>query len=287
VTARKVEAEGRCVRNVEAGDRARYGEAGDYVAGFASEAAKALALGAKNQGDTITGDGAFDRTVGVAVEADAGKAHGANFLQCPSEILDLDPLDPVEGAGGRLGENAGFGGGVATGGDDRVGGEGDRGAEDRADVVRVGDLVKDDDQFRLGDGVEAERGEGRDFDGNSLVDGVDAEQAVEIAGRRLLRWRRRRDPGLGQAGERVRRGEDTQDLAARIGQGRFDRVDPVDPERIRPPLGRRALGEAALLLDAGALTLVSFGRCVAAAHGRTFFGAPLSTATSFFGATAR
>ena len=72
---------------------------------------------------------------------------------------------------------------MAAGGDDGVGGEGDGRAQDRADVVRVGDLVEDDDQLRVGERVEAEGGQGRDLDGDALMDRVAAEQAVEVAGR--------------------------------------------------------------------------------------------------------
>ena len=117
--------------------------------------------------------------LGLAVEADAGEAHLADLLQRAGEVLHLDPLDPVERAGGGLGEHAGLGGGVAAGGDDRVGGEGDGRAQDRADVVRVGDLVEDDDEPGIGERIERKRGQGRDLDRDALVHRLAAEQTVE------------------------------------------------------------------------------------------------------------
>ena len=52
----------------------------------------------------------------------------------------------LQSAGRRFGQRAGEFGRMALGGDQRVDGEGRGGAQDRADIVRIGDLIEHDDE---------------------------------------------------------------------------------------------------------------------------------------------
>ena len=146
----------------------------------------------------------------------------------------------VERAGGGLGEHAGLGRRVAAGGDHRVGGEGDGGAQDGADIVRVGDLVEHDDEARVREVVEGVGGERRHLDGDALMHRLAAEQAVERRGRGLFRRQResrRRPPSRRASAFGV--ASDAADLAARVGERRQHRMDAVDP-RANPAAARRA-----------------------------------------------
>jgi hypothetical protein len=76
-----------------------------------------------------------------------------------------------ETAGGALGEDAGGFGGVAGRGDDRLGVEGSGRADDRPEIMRVGDLVEHENQTRR-DLVEFRGGQGIDFGIEPLMYGI-------------------------------------------------------------------------------------------------------------------
>ena len=87
-----------------------------------------------------------ERRRGLGIEAEHLEAAPLERLDGVAEIADLDQRHQIERAGRRLGHHPGLAGRVARGGDHRVGPEGAGGAQDRADIVRVGDLVEDDHQ---------------------------------------------------------------------------------------------------------------------------------------------
>ena len=156
------------------------------------------------------------------------------------EVGDVDQRQPVERAGGGLGEDAGLGRGVARRGEDRVGAEGQRRAEDRADIVRVGDLVEDDDEAGFAERLDRERIERRDLDRDPLVHGLGAEQPVEVSGVASSGGDGQGRSGLGEAGQGVGRADDTQHGAPRVGEGGEHGMDAVDEETVRPALAGRA-----------------------------------------------
>ena len=69
---------------------------------------------------------------------------------------------------------------MPRGHDERVGTEGRRGPHDRADIMRVGDLVEEQDQPSPRQVGEPKIGERLGFDQHALMDGVFSEQPVEV-----------------------------------------------------------------------------------------------------------
>ena len=82
----------------------------------------------------------------LRVQPDTPVAEIAELSHGAGEVGDRADRHMLVPAGGRLGECAGELGRVALGRHQRVDGEGGAGSEDRADVVRVGDLIERDDQ---------------------------------------------------------------------------------------------------------------------------------------------
>ena len=76
------------------------------------------------------------------------------LAQRVGEVAHLDQVDMLQRAGGGFRQHARFLRAVARGGDQRAGAEGDGRAHDRADIVRVGDLVEHDDQSCVAERVE-------------------------------------------------------------------------------------------------------------------------------------
>ena len=74
-----------------------------------------------------------------------------------------------------------FGRAVPLRQDDCGGAEGGGGADDRADIVRVGHLVEHDDELRVGEVGKIRLGEGIGEDRDALVHGAGAGDAVDLA----------------------------------------------------------------------------------------------------------
>ena len=79
-----------------------------------------------------------------------GQAALLQHFQGVAEVAHFDHRHEVERAGGRFRHDAGFARRVACRRDHRVGAKGAGGAQDRADIVRVGQLVEDHDELGLG-----------------------------------------------------------------------------------------------------------------------------------------
>ena len=80
------------------------------------------------------------------VEADLPIAHVAHLGERPRQIGDAANRHVLEPAGSRLRQCASEVGRMALGRDKRIDGEGGAGAQDRADIVRIGDLVEHEHQ---------------------------------------------------------------------------------------------------------------------------------------------
>ena len=132
------------VRDVEAPDRAGQVEAAETIAPLARQASQALVLRAEDQRQR-----ARERFVGepggrLRVEPDPPIAHVAHFGERAGQIGHAANRHVLEPARGGLRQRPGEFGRMALGGDQRVDREGGRGAQDRADIVRIGDLVEDE-----------------------------------------------------------------------------------------------------------------------------------------------
>jgi hypothetical protein len=79
----------------------------------------------------------------VAGQADAPEARLRHLVQRAGEVDDTDPRHGLERAGCRAGHRAAFRRGVAILRDEAERVEGSGRAQDRAQIVRVGDLVED------------------------------------------------------------------------------------------------------------------------------------------------
>ena len=106
--------------------------------------------------------------------------------------------------------------------------EGRSRAQDRADIMRVGDLVEHQHGAFRGDVLDVERGEGIGFHQQALMHGIGPEPRVDRVRPHDLRRDRQREAFLGQAMRAVFGREDLADRAARIGERRHDGVPAVE-----------------------------------------------------------
>ena len=130
-----------------------------------------------------------------------------------------------------FGQHAGGLRAVAGGGDDRLDRKRRRRAQDRADIVRIGDLVEHQHDAFLGQRIDIGRGQGLGLRQQPLVHGVGAEPLVD---------RVRADDFGGDAGVDilVRQAlggvfgqEQLSDLPFRVGQGGRNRVPAIKNHR--------------------------------------------------------
>ena len=96
------------------------------------------------------------------------------------QIGDLDIGNHFQRAGGGFGEHARFGRAMANRGDDRAGIEGDSRTHQRADVVRIGHLVENQDQRAVLQRFQPAHGQGTGFQHDALVYGLRAEDAFDL-----------------------------------------------------------------------------------------------------------
>ena len=180
----------------------RHGDGGDLVARLAREPAHTVALAAEDKRDPAFRERAADERRPCRVSRPITRP-GARSFQRDQGAGDIDRAQQghgFQGAGGRLGEGAGFIRGVAVLRDDRGGGERSGRAQDGADVAGIGHLVEYLQADRAvrsrapGPAVAEDRQEGR-----ALMNHVAAEQMVEggadTRGRDRPGWRRSWESG--------------------------------------------------------------------------------------------
>jgi len=146
--------------------------------------AHALALGAEDERDPGRAERFGQGHIRLAGEADPPEAGGGHIVERAGEIDDADPGHGLERPRRRLGERSGFGRGVPVLRDHAQGVERRRGAQDRADIVRIGDLIEDEQRamiLRLIEEVGEEKiFEPLDLDDDALVRRVARDEAAEI-----------------------------------------------------------------------------------------------------------
>src|SRR5690606_17503603 len=154
---------------------------GQTVALLLGKPAQTFAFGPEDQGDVrqVGGD-VVQRAFGLAVQADAPVAEIGNVVQGAGQIGDTDQRHLFQGAGGGLGQSRiGFGTG-AVGDDDGAGVERGGRAQNRSDIMRVGNPVEQQDDVappldRFAGGVEIRLGQGVDQNGDALMHGLMAQ----------------------------------------------------------------------------------------------------------------
>ena len=140
------------------------------------------------------------------------------------KVLHPHQRDMLEPAGRGLGEHAGLGRPVPLGQHERIGAEGGGGADDGADIVRVGHLVEHDDELGVRRGLQIQLGEGIGEDRDPLMHRVRPAKPVDLA--RVDRLREIGDADLGEALQRIPRRQHLLDAAARVLQ-RGERAVPA------------------------------------------------------------
>ena len=113
------------------------------VAMLAGVLPHARPFGAQHQRDSRRAECVLEVGVGFAGEADPPEARLADFLQRSGEIDHPHPRHPLERAGRGLGDDSAFRRRMAVLGDDSDRSERRCRAQDGADIMRIGDLVED------------------------------------------------------------------------------------------------------------------------------------------------
>ena len=114
-----------------------------------------------------------------AVEADGQEAAVVQLGQRAREILHQHQRHKLQRAGGGFRQHAGGLRAVARRGDDRLHREGRRRSHDRADIVRIGDLVEHQHDAFLRQRLDIGRGQGIGLGQQALMHGVGAEPLVD------------------------------------------------------------------------------------------------------------
>ena len=103
---------------------------------------QALAFRAQNQRERLAQHDVAEVFAAFAVQANGLETDVVQLVQRASEVLHGDHGHELERAGGGFCQHAGRFGTVAGGGDDRLHRKRRGRAQDRPDIVRIGDLIE-------------------------------------------------------------------------------------------------------------------------------------------------
>ena len=147
--------------------------------------AHALALGAEHDADTLRAHHLRQRLGDVAGQADPPEPRLGDLVEGAGEIDDADPGHRLQRARRGARDGARFGGRVAVLGDEAERAERRRRAQDRADVVRIGDLVEHDQRARVVLALREEVGEPHvlerlDLGDDALVRGIGGDELSQV-----------------------------------------------------------------------------------------------------------
>ena len=201
---------------------------------FAGALAQALALGAQNERQR-RGVGARPELLWcLRVETDDPEPAALERLDGVPKVAHLDERHQVQGSRGGFGHDARLARRVARRRHHRVGAEGAGGAQDRPDIVGVGDLIEDYHQAQRGDIVQPEPADWLHLKRGTLMHRFGAEQPVEFPGRRF------RNPDADTAAfpqpcQGVRRRQQAKFGPSRIVERRPDGVQAIEIDR--PAIG--------------------------------------------------
>ena len=157
-------------------------------------------------------------------------------------------------------------------GDDRLDRERRRRAQDRADIVRIGDLVEHQHDAFLRQRIDIRRGQGIGLGQQALMHGVRTEPLVDQARPHDFRRHAGVDIVVGEPPGGIFGQPQLANLALRIGQRRRHRVPAIQDDRpvgagVAVAPGRPAAGFAALV-RAFAAAALKWRLSIAIAHGR-------------------
>ena len=142
-----------------------------------------LAFGAEHQRRARVGDRVLEHARCLAVEADAPEARVADLAERACEVDDAHPRHRFKRAARGTRQCPRLAGRMAVLRHQRDGAERRRRAQYRADIVRIGDLIEDDQRPGAGqheDVAEIRRNEFLDFKDDALVRCVGGDQPPEI-----------------------------------------------------------------------------------------------------------
>ncbi len=141
-------------------------------------------FGAQHKRDARRPERLFEIHLRFAGKPDAPEAGFADLLERAREVDHPRPRHALQRARRRFGERAAFGRRMAVLGDDPDGSERRRRAQDRADIVRVGDLVENQEQGALAgvaeDIAKPDVFKRLDFDDHPLVRRIVRDQPAEV-----------------------------------------------------------------------------------------------------------
>jgi hypothetical protein len=186
---------------------------------------EARALRAEHERDPWRAERLPKVGIGVAREPYAPEAGVSDLFERARQIDDSDPRHPLERSGCRFGDDAAFGGRVAVLGHDSERAECRRRAEDRADVVRIGDLVEDEQHGalagRVKKAIQPDIVEHLDLDHHALVRRIVGNEPTKV---RRLGKSHRQLLGECHRGRSLSRRPGAEDLALRIVERGRDRM---------------------------------------------------------------
>lgn len=165
------------VRDVEAGERVVGRDVREAIARLARQFAQALAFRSHHQCRRSRPVEGFDALFAFAVEADNSEARGFQFVERARKIGDEGDRDKLEGSRCGFGENAVEGRAMPARHDEAARAENRRRSQNRADVMRVGHLIENDERTSAclcGKIMPIGFGQGFDVEGRSLVHGIGA-----------------------------------------------------------------------------------------------------------------
>src|SRR4029077_10282762 len=153
--------------------------------------------------------------------------------QSARQVLHGDDRDQFERARRRLGQHAGGLRTVPRRGDDGFDGKRRGAAQDRPDIVRVGDLVEHQHDAGRRQILDVGRGQGVGLGDQALMHRVRRQPCGQRIGPHQLRLDRLRDAVFGEAAYGIFRRQQAADAARGIGERRSDAVPAVQDDRPR------------------------------------------------------
>ena len=169
----------------------------------------------------------------AAVEADGQEAALFERHKAARQVLHAHDRDQFERAGRRLGQHPGSLRTVPRRGDDGFDGKRRGAAQDRSDIVRVGDLVEHQHDAGRRQFLDVGRGQGIGLRDQALMHGIRRQAGGQRVGPHQFGLKRQRDAVFGEAAQRIFCRQEAADAARRIGQRRGDAVPAVQDDRPR------------------------------------------------------
>src|SRR4051812_24530604 len=206
------------IRHVEALEHAGQFEPRADITDLARQLTQAAPFRAEHQRERLAQLGRRKIDLAFAVEPDGEPAAVLHLGERAPKILHRHHSYEIERAGRRFCKHAGGLGRMPRGRDDCLYAEGRRGAQDRADIVRIGDLVEKERGAFIGKVFEFERGKGLGFHKQAVMHGIRREPCRDRIRPHDLGRDGKREALVGETARGVLGCDDLAHRAARIGE---------------------------------------------------------------------